>query len=55
MKRTTIRISSDLHNELTRIAAKNMRSLNSEIIYALTEYTENEILTGLNELNTYMI
>ena len=48
--RTTIRIPSDLHNELTRIAANNLRSLNSEIVYALTEYTEKEILTGLNEL-----
>jgi|DEB0MinimDraft_3_1074331.scaffolds.fasta_scaffold01727_10 predicted transcriptional regulator len=50
MKRTTIRVSSDLHNELSRIAAKNMRSLNSEINKALTEYTEKEILIGLNEL-----
>jgi len=50
MKRTTIRMSSDLHNELSRIAANNLRSLNSEIVYALTEYTEKEILTGLNEL-----
>ena len=43
-------MSSDLHNELTRIAAKNHRSLNNEINKALTEYTEKEILTGLNEL-----
>jgi len=43
-------MTSDLHKELSRIAANNLRSLNSEINKALTEYTEKEILTGLNEL-----
>lgn len=38
MKRFTFRISSNLFNQVEKIAKENHRSVNSEIIFAVEQY-----------------
>lgn len=40
MKRFTFRISSDLFDQVEKIAKKNHRSVNSEIILAVEKYVK---------------
>lgn len=40
MKRFTFRISSDLFEQVEKIAKKNHRSVNSEIILAVEQYVK---------------
>jgi hypothetical protein len=40
-KKITIRIPNDLHERLVKVAEKDVRSLNSEIVVLLREALEN--------------
>ncbi|TRZ48839.1 Arc family DNA-binding protein [bacterium] len=42
MKNFTLRIYEALHEALKKCAARNHRSLNGEIIYALVQYVRSE-------------
>jgi predicted HicB family RNase H-like nuclease len=42
MKKFTLRLFDALHEALIKSAAKNHRSLNSEMIHALLEYVRNQ-------------
>ena len=43
----TLRIDKKLHEELLRISEINKRSLNSEILYIIEKYIENQKKTNL--------
>lgn len=51
MERITLRLPDDLHEALTKIAQKENRSLNSQILYALKAHVqayENESIIEQN-------